>query len=45
VFRYVNLLVAQNRAQDALPIAEGALQLAPQNKQFGNLVQELKRLK
>lgn len=45
VFRYVNFLQGQNRAQDALPIAEGALRLAPENKQFGNLVQELKKLK
>jgi len=44
VFRYVNLLVSQNRAGDALPIAENAARLSPRNKQFGNLVQELQRL-
>jgi tetratricopeptide (TPR) repeat protein len=44
VFRYVNLLVSQNRVQDALPIAENAARIAPENKQFGNLVQELQKL-
>ena len=44
IFRYVNLLIAQNRVQDAIPIAENALKIEPENKQFGNLMKELQRL-
>jgi predicted Zn-dependent protease len=44
VFRYVNLLVSQNRPQDALPIAEAASRTEPGNKQFSNLVRELQKL-
>jgi hypothetical protein len=44
VYRYVNLLVDQKRVQDALPIAENAARMAPENKQFRSLVQELQKL-
>jgi hypothetical protein len=44
VFRYVNLLVGQNRVQDALPIAENAARIEPANKQFRNLVRELQKM-
>jgi len=44
VFRYVNLLVSQNRAREALPVAENAARMSPGNKQFGNLVQELQKV-
>ena len=44
VFRYVNLLVSQNRALEALPIAETAARTEPGNKQFSNLLQELQKL-
>jgi tetratricopeptide (TPR) repeat protein len=44
VFRYVNLLVSQNRVQDAMPIAENALRIEPERKQFRDLVRELQKL-
>jgi tetratricopeptide (TPR) repeat protein len=44
VFRYVNLLVEEKRVEDALPVAENALKIEPDNKQFRNLVEELKKL-
>ena len=45
VFRLVNLLVEQNRFEDALPVAENAVKAEPQNQQFRSLVEELKRTK
>jgi len=42
VFRYVSLLLAQNRVADALPVAERALKAAPDDKQFQDLVNRLK---
>jgi hypothetical protein len=41
-FRYVDLLMRQNRVADALPIAEGALKAAPGNQQFQDLLNSLK---
>jgi hypothetical protein len=42
VFRYVNLLLSQNRAADALPLVEGAMKAAPDNEQFQALLKQLK---
>jgi len=44
VFRYVNLLVEQGRVQDALPIAQNAVRIEPQNKQFRELMQQLRQM-
>ena len=44
VYRYINLLIAQNRIQDAMPIAQNALRIEPENTQFRNLVTELQKL-
>jgi tetratricopeptide (TPR) repeat protein len=44
VFRYVSLLVEQGRYQDAMPIAQTAVNIEPENQQFRNLMEELKRL-
>jgi len=44
VFRYINLLVAQDRVQDAMPIAENAANLEPDSKQFRDLVRELQKM-
>src|SRR6266540_5377017 len=44
VFRYVNLLVEQGRYQDAMPIAQNAVKIEPENQQFRNLMEELKRM-
>jgi hypothetical protein len=43
VFRYVNLLVEQNRVNDAFPVVENALRSDPNNQQFRDLVAELKK--
>ncbi len=45
VFRYTNLLLAQNRAVEALPIVEGAMRAAPDNKQFQDLLRRLRSFK
>jgi tetratricopeptide (TPR) repeat protein len=37
VFRYVNLLMSQNRAADALPVVENAVKAAPDNQQLQGL--------
>jgi tetratricopeptide (TPR) repeat protein len=37
VFRYVNLLMSQNRAVDALPVVERAIKAAPDNNQLQGL--------
>src|SRR5678815_2904776 len=42
VFRYVNLLIAEARSEDALRVAEAALNVAPKNGQFKGLVQPLR---
>ncbi len=44
VFRYINLLVEQKRFEDAMPVAENAVRIEPENNQFRDLVKELKRL-
>jgi tetratricopeptide (TPR) repeat protein len=44
VFRYVNLLVEQSRIADAIPVAANALRFEPENQQFRNLMEELKRM-
>ena len=44
VFRYVNLLLNQGRTADAVPVAEAASKAAPDNGQFRDLLQRLKRL-
>jgi hypothetical protein len=41
VFRYVNLLVQQNRAADAVQVAQAGLNAAPDNDQFRRLVDDL----
>ena len=43
VFRYVNLLVDQNRTQDAIPVVEKALQDNSDNQQFRDVLQELQK--
>jgi tetratricopeptide (TPR) repeat protein len=45
VFRYVNLLLERGRIQDAVQVGENAFNAAPDSQQFGNLLQELKRMK
>jgi tetratricopeptide (TPR) repeat protein len=44
VFRYVNLLIGQGRIAEAIPVAETAANAAPDNSQFGDLLQNLKRV-
>src|ERR1043166_9229346 len=43
VCRYVNLLVGQNRIQEAIPVVENAMRSDPANRQFQNLMNELQR--
>src|SRR5207245_1009429 len=45
VFRYVNLLLGQNRIADAVPVAEAATKAAPDNAQLQDLLQRLKNYK
>lgn len=45
VFRYVNLLMGQNRLGDAVPVAEAAVKAAPEYTQFGDLLEQLKKMK
>lgn len=45
VFRYVNLLMSQNRAADALPVVERAIKAAPDNNQLQGLLNNLKGIK
>jgi tetratricopeptide (TPR) repeat protein len=45
VFRYVNLLMSQNRVADALPIVENAIKAAPDNEQLQGLRNNLNDLK
>jgi len=45
VFRYVNLLLGVNRAEDARLLAETTLKLDPKNGQIQSLVETLKNLK
>jgi len=45
VFRYINMLMSQNRVADALPIVENAIKAAPDNEQFKGLRNNLNDLK
>jgi Flp pilus assembly protein TadD len=45
VFRYINMLVAQKRLEDAVLVAATAVKVEPQDNQFRDLVKELKRFK
>ena len=44
VFRLTDLLIGQNRLEDALPVVEAALRAEPGNRQFRDLIQNLARL-
>jgi len=43
VFGYVNLLVSHNQMAQAVPVVESAVAAAPDNQQFRDLLQNLKR--
>ena len=45
VFRYVNLLLQQNRPEEAVQVAENGSNAAPDNQQLRSLVEQLKKLK
>ena len=45
VFRYVNLLMGQNRLGDAIPVVMNAVNLAPENKQFRDLLERMQKIK
>ena len=45
VFRYVNLLVTENRPKDALIVAQTCQKVDPENVQVGQLVQQLQRMR
>jgi tetratricopeptide (TPR) repeat protein len=45
VFRYVNLLMSQNRVADALPVVENAIRAAPDNQQLQGLRNNLNDIK
>jgi len=45
VFRYVNLLMSQNRVADALPVVENAIKAAPDNEQLQGLRNNLNDIK
>jgi tetratricopeptide (TPR) repeat protein len=45
VFRYINLLMSQNRVADALPVVENAIKAAPDNQQFQGLRNNLNDIK
>ena len=45
VFRYVNMLVEQQRFQDAILVGENAVNAAPENRGFGDLLVQLKKMK
>lgn len=45
VYRYLNLLLDQGRLQEAIPIAENAMRLDGENKQFQELVRDLQNMK
>jgi tetratricopeptide (TPR) repeat protein len=45
VFRYVNLLMSQNRVADALPVVENAIKAAPDNDQLKGLRNNLNDIK
>jgi hypothetical protein len=43
VFRYVTLLLTQQRFADAIPVAEAAVNVAPDTQQFRDLLEALKK--
>jgi hypothetical protein len=43
VFGYVNLLMSHNQMAQAVPVVESAVAAAPDNQQFRDLLQQLKR--
>ncbi len=45
VFRYVAMLMGQNRVQDAVQVGENAVKAAPENQQFRDLLEQLKKAK
>jgi hypothetical protein len=45
VFRYINLLLAQGQVDDALLVAETAGKVVPENKQFKDLLEQLRTMK
>jgi len=45
VFRYVSFLAGQNRLDDAIPLVRNAANLAPDNKQFRDLLENLQKTK
>ncbi|MBI3415635.1 MAG: tetratricopeptide repeat protein [Verrucomicrobia bacterium] len=45
VFGYVNLLVGQNRIEDAIPVAESAIKSNPDNQGFRDLLNQLQTKK
>lgn len=45
VFRYVNMLMGQNRFQDAVQVGESAVKAAPENPQFRVLLEQLRKMK
>ena len=44
VFLYINLLLGQNRKQDALQVAQTAVTADPNNAQFRALLDQLKKV-
>jgi hypothetical protein len=45
VFRYVQMLMGQNRIQDAVQVGENAVKAAPENQQFRDLLEQLRKMK
>ena len=43
VFSYVNLLLGQNRFVDAIPVVENALKASPENQQFRDLLEQVRK--
>jgi hypothetical protein len=44
VFGYVNMLLTQNRAADAMPVVQNAVQAAPDNQQLRDLLNNLTKI-
>jgi tetratricopeptide (TPR) repeat protein len=45
VYGYINFLLTQNRVNDAIPIAQAAIQASPNNRQFQDLLGQLQTRK
>ena len=43
VFSYVNLLLGQNRIADAIAVVENALKASPENQQFRDLLEQVRK--